>query len=85
MNKFSFNKKSETKEEHKKEEFWDLIEEQECIKTSERDRMKIYLATKDSKTFLYFQKEYFKNDNWMKGKGFTLPLDETAKDVLEAA
>ena len=69
--------------EAKKEEFWDIIEEQDCVKTSDRDRVKIYLATKDKKTFLYLQKEYFKNDSWMKGKGFTLSFDETAKEVIE--
>ena len=82
MGKFSFNKDAK-KPEVKKEEFWDIIEEQDCVKTSDRDRVKIYLATKDEKTFLYLQKEYFKNESWMKGKGFTLSFDETAKEVIE--
>lgn len=70
---------------NQKDEFWDKIEIKDTIQISEKDRVTINIAEKNSKRFLFLQKEFVKKDEWCRGKGFTMSLDKNAKAVFESA
>ena len=63
----------------------DKIEIKDTIQISEKDRVTINIAEKNSKRFLFLQKEFVKKDEWCRGKGFTMSLDKNAKAVFESA
>lgn len=70
---------------NQKDEFWDRIEIKDTIQISEKDRVTINIAEKNSKRFLFLQKEFVKKDEWCRGKGFTIDLDKNSKAVFESA
>ena len=68
-----------------KSEFWDSIETKDCINISEKDRVTLNIAEKNSKKYIFLQKEFIKNNAWNKGKGFSIEVDKKAKEVFESA
>ena len=80
MSKFNFaNKKASEPEK----QFWDKEEIQCEVIKDEKNKIVIFLAIKDGKTFLVIQKKYKSLDEWKNGKGFTMEFDEIAKEVLK--
>ena len=41
-----------------KSEFWDSIETKDCINISEKDRVTLNIAEKNSKKYIFLQKEH---------------------------